>query len=179
MLPPATLSLPATMDKNVSTGTEQTSGSPSKLPELVERMRKKTEKWRTEWRIATGKDEPHVEGLSLLQSEVNEDGVISLQMTEAYWTLGELLRLDTSLKEDSIDQACYYDWFTKAKDTLLQNDAPLKLTGDIWPDLLNDANEVCFEVFASSCASRNKPIVDTALTREASLKSWALIAKVS
>jgi hypothetical protein len=181
MLPPATLSLPATMDctTNVSTGTKQTSGSPSKLLELEERMRKETEKWRTEWKIATGKDESPFERSSILRSEDDEDGVISLQMTEAYWTLGELLRPDISTKKDSIDQACYYDWFTKAKDTLFKNDAPHKLPDDIWPDLLNDANEVCFEVFASSCASRNKPIVDTAMTREASLKSWALIAKVS
>jgi hypothetical protein len=164
---------------NVSTWTEQTSGSPSKLRELVERMRKETEKWRTELRIATGKDESPIGRVSILQPEDDQNGVISLQMSEAYWTLGELLRPSSSPVEDTIDKACYHDWFTKAKNTLLQLNAPLKLPGDIWPDLLNDANEVCFEVFASSCASRNKPIVDTALTREASLKSWALVAKVS
>jgi hypothetical protein len=164
---------------NVSTGTKQTSGSPSKLLELEERMRKETEKWRTEWKIATGIDESPFEGSSILRSEDDEDGVISLQMTEAYWMLGELLRPDISTKKDSIDQTCYHNWFTIAKNTLLQINAPLQLPGDIWPDFLNDANEVCFEVFVSSCASRNKPIVDTALTRQAWLKSWALIAKVS
>jgi hypothetical protein len=181
MLPPATLSVPATMDSttNVSTGTEQTLGSPSRLLELEERMWKETEKWRTELRIATGKDESPIGRASILQSEDDQNGVISLQMTAAYWTLGELLRPSSFPVDDTIDKACYHDWFTKAKNTLLQINAPLKLPGDIWPDLLNDADAVCFEVFASSCASRNKPIVDTALTREASLKSWALVAKVS
>ena len=89
-----------------------------------------------------------------------------------YWTLGEPLEPSLSPKKDTIDKACYYNWFIKARDTLCVNNVHLKLPGDIRAKLFNDTEEVGFELFGSTCASRDKPSGDTTLTCLALRMSW-------